>query len=77
MGGFVGTLVAGGAAADIMGAVPIKDPATGAKTTADGKPVAASSGTGRDHLNLSALIIGGALAALLFGSRALRDARIA
>jgi hypothetical protein len=75
MGGFVGTLTAGAIASDVMGAVPVKDPATGAKTTADGTPVNAT--TPRGHLYASAGIVIAAMGILLGGARFLRDARIA
>lgn len=73
-GAFVGTL-GGVIATDVAGAVPVKDPSTGARTTADGNPV--SGPTARSSLYTSALIVVGALVFLLAGSRFLRDARIA
>ncbi len=79
MGPFVGTLggvVGGTMLSDTLGAVPMKDPATGAKTTADGSLVN-SAPTARSSLHLSALIVLGSLGFLFLGSRVLRDARIA
>lgn len=76
MGGFVGTLTAGAIATDVAGAVPVKDPSTGAKMTADGTVVNATT-TPRGHLYTSALIVVGAMGLLFGGARVLRDARIA
>jgi hypothetical protein len=75
MGEFIGTLTAGNIASDVMGAVPVKDPATGARTTSDGTPVSAT--TPRGHVYTAAFIVLGAMFVLLGGARFLRDARIA
>jgi hypothetical protein len=77
----IGGTVSGMIVGDAMGAVPMKStfPATSSssvpKTTADGKAVS-SNVTPRQHLYMSAAYVVGAIAVLLLGSRALRDARI-
>lgn len=75
-------VVSGMIVGDALGAIPGKTtaPATSAsstpRATADGKPVS-STQTPRQSLFLSAVFVVSAIAILLLGSRALKDARIA
>lgn len=79
----IGGTVTGMYVGDSLGAVPtrVAVPATGsggaatAKATANGTPVNPNT-TPRQHLFTSAAVVIAAIAVLLLGSRALRDARI-
>lgn len=77
----LGGVVTGMIVGDTLGAIPSKTtvPATSQastpKSTASGKPVSKNP-TPRQSLWLSAFIVVAAVAALIFGDRFLKDARI-
>jgi len=78
LGGVVSGMMVGDALGAIAttAAVPATNNSARAKATATGQPLN-SQPTAKQSLWMSAMIVVGAIAVLLLGSRALRDARIA